>query len=1086
MLQFFQSLFASNFMPHGHCYQWLPEIVWLHAVSDAIIGVSYYSIPILLGYFAHKRRDLEFKWMFVLFGAFIMACGTTHLLEVWTIWNGTYRLTGVVKLATGFISAATAVLLMPLVPKALALPSPSMLREVNRSLEEQISERKETEEALARRARELNVANQRLVEAERSKNEFFANISHEIRTPLTLILAPVESLLADASSSLTPEQERTLQTVHNNAVRLLQMITGILDFSRLEAGKMEVEREKVDLVALAQSALADFSPLLEHKGLETVFASEPERMSVETDRYLVERMLFNLLSNAVKFTPEGGKVTVLLKYEEGQVRMSVMDTGIGIAEEDLQDLFRKFRQINGDATRRFEGSGIGLALVREFAALLGGTVSVQSKPGEGSTFTVTLPAGLQEPNPSDSAVHSSKTDTEAGSRAAAPMAQRYRSAETGETAFSGEAPVSDTSRILVAEDNPEMGEYLASLLEHWSVVRQVRTGQAAIEATREWRPDLVIADVMMPEMDGYDLCRAIKQDDLLSDIPVILLTALTNREALLKGWNAGADEYLYKPFHPRELATRVRNILQAQAQRRRTISALKESEQRFRSVFDNAAIGIATADVKGHFMEANGAFQQMLGYSLAELQERTFEDVTHPEDRARDQMLFNELLTGKRTSYQLEKRYIHRGGHRVWINLSVGLVRDQEDEPMYAVATVQNIDDLKTAEQQLLQAYEREAEQTRFLDSILSSTSDHVYLFDAKKKYRYASKSGLEALGVSLDEIVDRSWQEIAMPEDVMVPFERRLDEVLARAEPRRGETVYPTADGLRTYSYVVNPVMGEEGAPTGAVVSARDITERVEAEKRLSRTNDMLEQRNRELQDFAYVASHDLQEPLRKIRSFGAMLADEHQSSLDETAQDYLSRMQNAAERMSALITDLLAFSRVSTQGRQFRPTDLNEVVQGVLQDLEIAIEESNAQVTVASLPEIDADPVQMRQLFQNLIGNGLKFSREGEAPRVNVNAEIEESDDPQSMSTEICRIEIRDEGIGFDERYLERIFAPFKRLHGRQSYSGTGMGLAIVRRIVERHSGSITARSKPDEGATFIVRLPAKQDNGADGASA
>jgi signal transduction histidine kinase len=198
-------------------------------------------------------------------------------------------------------------------------------------------------------------------------SQFLANVSHELRTPLTLILAPLESWLVGEFGPITYSQQGKLQTIHNNAVRLLQMVTGLLDFAKLESGKVEVNREAVEIVGLTRTVLADFQPLIQHKGLESSFPSSPAEAWVFIDRYLYERILFNLLSNAVKFTPTGGKFAVLLQFEADRLRLSVADSGIGIAAADIQGLFQKFRQLEGSSTRRFEGTGLGLALVQEFA-----------------------------------------------------------------------------------------------------------------------------------------------------------------------------------------------------------------------------------------------------------------------------------------------------------------------------------------------------------------------------------------------------------------------------------------------------------------------------------------------------------------------------------------------------------------------------------------------------------------------------------------------------------------------------------------------------------------------------------------------
>lgn len=251
------------------------------------------------------------------------------------------------------------------------------------------------------------------------------------------------------------------------------------------------------------------------------------------------------------------------------------------------------------------------------------------------------------------------------------------------------------------------------------------------------------------------------------------------------------------------------------------------------------------------------------------------------------------------------------------------------------------------------------------------------------------------------------------------------------------------------------------------------DISRRKQSEEELAAYAQKLEQSNRELQDFAYVSSHDLQEPLRAIQNFSERLRTKHEASLDESGRDYLLRMQNAASRMRVLIQDLLAYSRVTTKARPFLPTDLNAIAKTVMADLTVRLEETEGRIELGELPVIEADFTQMRQLIQNLLGNALKFHRPGVPPVVKVCASPVESDDGK----ERMLIIVEDNGIGFDEKYCDRIFAPFQRLHGQRKYEGTGIGLAICRKIVERHGGDITATSVPEQGTKFLVTLPVHQ---------
>jgi light-regulated signal transduction histidine kinase (bacteriophytochrome) len=243
---------------------------------------------------------------------------------------------------------------------------------------------------------------------------------------------------------------------------------------------------------------------------------------------------------------------------------------------------------------------------------------------------------------------------------------------------------------------------------------------------------------------------------------------------------------------------------------------------------------------------------------------------------------------------------------------------------------------------------------------------------------------------------------------------------------------------------------------------------ERKRAEAKLQAYAADLERSNRELQNFAYVASHDLQEPLRKIQLFSNRLKTRHSESFNEQEHDYLERVLNAASRMQTLIRDLLTYSQVTTHAQPFVAVDLNEVASEVLSDLEVRIEEAHGRVEMGDLPTIDADPLQMRQLLQNLIGNALKYHRPEESPRVKLQSHFE---------NELCQITVEDNGIGFDEKHFERIFRVFERLHGRNKYEGTGIGLALCRKIVKRHGGNITVKSTPGEGSTFMVTLPVQQ---------
>lgn len=402
-------------------------------------------------------------------------------------------------------------------------------------------------------------------------------------------------------------------------------------------------------------------------------------------------------------------------------------------------------------------------------------------------------------------------------------------------------------------------------------------------------------------------------------------------------------------------------------------------------------------------------------------------------------------------------------------------------------------------QQQIAERQRAEADvqrQHNFLNALVENLREGIIACDEQGKLTLANPTMLAWQGLDGHAAVRSSGD--ARPQLTMEQVQRNLyrpdgrsvvgleQSPLARAvreELLAGEELAMiTPDGCRRRLLASGQAIHDRtGRKLGAVVVFHDITALKQAEEELREFADRLQRSNRELQDFASVASHDLQEPLRKIQAFGDRLKVRCGKELTPEGADYLDRIQNAAARMQALIEDLLAFSRVTTKARPFEPTDLGRVAQGVLADLEARIEQLQATVQVGQMPIIDADPLQMRQLLQNLIGNGLKFHRPGQKPQVRVEAKIidEEFSAEDDSGQQWCEIRVRDEGIGFDVRYLDRIFTVFQRLHGRNEYPGTGIGLAICRKIVERHGGTITAHSAPGQGAEFIVRLPVRQES-------
>lgn len=366
--------------------------------------------------------------------------------------------------------------------------------------------------------------------------------------------------------------------------------------------------------------------------------------------------------------------------------------------------------------------------------------------------------------------------------------------------------------------------------------------------------------------------------------------------------------------------------------------------------------------------------------------------------------------------------------------------------------------------QQELQKLQRQCE------LILNAAGEGICGIDSAGKITFVNPTAARLMGLEVGKMVGCKETDVFGALADIDATTVKKDSVITPSE-----VILKRAGGSPFTAEFVRSQILENDRVVGRVVLFKDITERKQAAEALVLKADELARSNAELEQFAFVASHDLQEPLRKIRAFGDRLKTKCESVLPEEGADYLGRMQNAAARMQTLIADLLTFSRVISRTDPFVEVDLGQITREVLGDLEVRIEKTGATVTVGDLPKIEADPVHMQQLLQNLIGNALKFQCPDTKPQVRVSGRITRVGDDASCSVEpVCELTVQDNGIGFDEKYLDKIFAVFQRLHNRQEYEGTGIGLAVCRRIVDRHKGSITARSKPGEGATFIVHLP------------
>lgn len=700
----------------------------------------------------------------------------------------------------------------------------------------------------------LKELNSKLKELDRAKTKFFSNVSHEFRTPLTLLLGPLEDLMKHGQT-LPAQDLQKLEMVHRNGIRLHKLVNTLLDFSRIEAGRLEAFFQPTDLAGFTAELAGSFRAAAEKAGLKFVVKADPGTEHAYVNREMWEKIVLNLLSNAFKFTLHG-KIEVAVRSRQRYVKLYVRDTGAGIAPDDVPRIFDRFVRIEGVKARTYEGTGIGLALVKELVTLHGGSIKVKSEPGVGTTFTVTIPKGKAHLPPKQIFESTDRLPETTLSlsyfQEAASWLQDTRLRSGAVKALMEKRDTGNKPVILQADDNADMRQYLTHVLSDDYHIVAVENGKKAIDLLEQGlRPDLVLADVMMPEMDGHTLVSTMKSNERFARIPVVLLSARSGEEAKIEGIESGADDYLVKPFSPRELRALVRARIQ--------VAAIRNLAAR------------------------------ELGDRNRELEQRVQE----------------------RTS-QLEESRVH-----------------------------------------------------------IEKQNAH------------------------------------------------------------------------------------------------------------LQRKNQELRVVNEELTNFAFIASHDLREPLRKIRLFTQELIDREVQVMTEKGRGYSRKILDAVTRMNALIDDILSFSRANS-GRPSKlvPVNLDDQLQVVLGDLSEMIQGSSARIDYTALPVLHGNPLQLSQLLQNLIANAIKFQSPGNTPHVRILGRFVQGSDtglPQAdPDAQYFVLEVADNGIGFDEQYAEKIFLMFQRLHDKAEFPGTGMGLAICKKVVQNHKGFMTANGKPGEGAVFSCYFP------------
>jgi PAS domain S-box-containing protein len=672
-----------------------------------------------------------------------------------------------------------------------------------------------------------------LMELDRAKTAFFSNVSHEFRTPLTLMLGPLEEVL---SGNLASKERKELEVVHRNGVRLLKLVNTLLDFSRIEAGRVRAVYEPTDLATYTAELASMFRTAIERVGIRLIVECSPLPEPIYVDREMWEKIVLNLLSNAFKFTFEG-TIAVSLCPARGCVELKVSDTGTGIPADELPRLFERFHRIRGAKARTLEGTGIGLALVKELINLHGGTIHAESEPGKGTSFIVSIPTGRRH-------IPADRTGAERTLSSATPVAEAYIEeamrwipgesesvkVEPGASTHSPPRLIDQSpSRILLADDNYDMREYVKRILSSRWTVEAVSDGKSVLEAARAHAPDLILSDVMMPGLNGFELLRELRSDPRTRKVPVILLSARAGEESRIEGLEAGADDYLVKPFSARELVARVESNLKLQRLRLEATeleAALRaEAERRAREAEEKQKIletllahvpeGITMVAGPPDFpIVANSRMaEELIGRPAA-----TLRDIPVGQHAESYGIFLKDGVTGPRPEQLPLYRATHYGetitdeewvikrpdGESITVVVNVVPIRDSRGSIIGALNCWRDITERKRTEEALRESEELLQTMTRSVPSIIwSATADGRITFHNRQWLEYTGLTPAEneqdwATRVLHPDDYERcikAWQNaLATGEDYAIEIRnRRADGVyrwfLTRAVPHRDST---------------------------------------------------------------------------------------------------------------------------------------------------------------------------------------------------------------------------------------------------------------------------------------------------------
>ena len=898
-----------------------------------------------------------------------------------------------------------------------------------------------------------------LAALDRAKTTFFSNISHELRTPLTLILGPLEELRVHSANPIQVSRS-DIELVHRNASRLLKLVNTLLEFSRIEAGRIQATYEPVKLGEFTAEIASVFRSAIEKAGLQFDVRCQEPHAPMYVDRQMWEKIILNLLSNALKFT-HSGIITVELKETEGGAEVRVADTGVGIPAAEMPHLFERFHRIEGTKGRTHEGTGIGLALVQELVKLHGGAIRAQSEVARGTQFAVTILSGTAHlPQDRIAAIPCTpgiKPDQQTNYLAEAMgWLHEDLAASASQNMSSSDSGVNPGSKplLLLVEDNADMRQYLKRLLvEDGWLVDSVADGLAAIAAARATRPDLILSDVMLPGLDGLDLLRRLREDQSLSDVPIILLSARAGEDFRLEGLDAGADDYLIKPFHARDLLARVKLHLELSKRRR-------DSRGHAKPRADAPLMG--TWDVNLLTNEAfwsPGLFS-LLGYTPEGCtpSRDAWQARVHPEDLPLVLEKWESAIANQ-SSYQFEYRIVLPNGTNRWLEAKGRFYFDATGKSYRDLGSAQDITTQKARQDGQLTILEskgfdqeRQALEERLTEAatqaeLLDLVTDGALICDTAHRITYWNRAAERLYGWSAEEAVGRDVS-VLLQTEYPVPFV----EVLAILEERGrwdGELVHTNRYGMRVvvYSRWIHK-RGERGEFKGWLEINSDMTQQRQAEEMARRLSGRILQLQDEERRRIARELHD------SLGQYLAML----KITLDRGERGKAGlAVQEIFQQCSQIVDQCISETR--TMSHLLHPPLLDE--SGLLSAVRWYVEgfaaRSGIEVQMnlpTSIPRLlkEIETTLFRILQESLTN----VHRHSESKKVNVDIFY----DAHTVS-----LRVRDFGKGI----------PLKRIRSfRDRGAGMGVGLGGMRERVRELGGVLRIEPGDPAGTVIAIEIP------------